>query len=119
MNVLTVAAPTLSLQTWLAQLDQMDNVLPTDTTIYIGHGPSGPATPLIDDQRKYLLLLERLVEEASADADGVSADETADGVLQMRLAYPHHRGAAFMPPEKLIEASVGWVAEQLAEKAGI
>ena len=113
VNVLTIAAPTLSLDEWLGQLDRLDALLPADATLYVGHGSSGPAGRLIADQRTYLELLRDLVTEAMADEQGVSAEETADIVRAIRLAYPHHRGAALLSPDALVEASVGWVAEQL------
>ena len=115
VNVLVVSAPTVSLDTWLGQLDRLGAELPADATLHVGHGPSGPAGRLIADQRAYLVLLRDLVAAAAQDGQGVSGDETAAIVRQMRLAYPHHRGAAFMPPEDLLEASVGWVARQLAD----
>lgn len=112
VNVLTISAPTLSLKTWLEQLDRMERALPANATVHVGHGPSGPAKPLIGDQRRYLQLLDRLVREAAADGTGVSGDETDRIVRTVRTAYPHHRGAAFLPPEDLIRESVGWVAQQ-------
>lgn len=113
VNVLTISAPTLSLDQWLQQLDRIEALVGSDTMLHVGHGPSGPASDLIEDQRRYLMLLRDLVATAAADGEGVSADETNDIVRRMRIAYPHHRGAAFMPPEQLIEASVVWVAGQL------
>ena len=114
VNVLTVSAPTVSLDGWLGQLDRLEEALPSDTTLYVGHGPSGPAAPLIADQRDYLVTLRDLVIGAAADDEGVTAAETDSIVRTMRLAYPHHRGAAFLPPEALIAESVGWVAQQIA-----
>ena len=113
VNVLVISAPTVSLDARLDQLDRIEAAVPADATLHVGHGPSGPAGRLIADQRAYLVLLRDLVAEAAADDQGVSAEETARIVRQMRIAYPHHRGAAFMPPEDLIRASVGWVADQL------
>lgn len=46
------------------------------------------------------------------DGQGVSSEETDNIVLTLRLMYPHHQGAAFMPPEDLIRASVNWVSQQ-------
>lgn len=114
VNVLTVAAPTLSLDEWLRQLDRIEGNVGADTAIHVGHGPSGPAASLIAEQRGYLVMLRRLVEQAAADGQGVSEEETASIVQTMRTAYPHYRGAAALPPNALIRASVGWVADQLA-----
>ena len=113
VNVLTISAPMVSLGEWLAQLDRLAEVLPAETTLYVGHGPSGPAGRLLADQRAYLELLRGFVAEAASDGQGVSDAETEEIVWRMRVAYPHHRGAAFLPPEELIAVSVGWVAEQL------
>ena len=113
VNVLTVAAPTLSLDEWLRQLDRIEGNVSPETLIHVGHGPSGPVAPLIADQRGYLIMLRRLVEQAAADAQGVSDEETDAIVQAMRTAYPHYRGAAALPPDALIRESVGWVAGQL------
>lgn len=114
VNVLTISAPMVSLKTWLTQLDRLERALPTGAVVHVGHGPSGPARALIGDQRTYLQLLDRMVREAGADGQGVSGDETDAIVHAIRVAYPHHRGAASLPPEDLIRESVGWVAQQHA-----
>lgn len=116
INVLTISAPTLSLKNWLEQLDRMERALLADAMVHVGHGLSGPARTLIADQRRYLQLLDRLVREAGAEGAGVSEEETNRIVQTMRTAYPHHRGAAFLPPEELIRESVGWVAQQQAAR---
>lgn len=112
VNVLTVAAPTISLARWLEQLDRIERETRPDTTIHVGHGPSGPAHPLIAEQRTYLQLLQRLVSDAGADGQGVSAEETNSIVHAIRTAFPHYGGAAALPPDALIRESVGWVAQQ-------
>ena len=112
VNVLTISAPTLSLQNWLTQLQAIKAIAKPDTLLHVGHGPSGPAHNLIDDQTEYLELLDDYVDDAMADGNGVTNDEAERIVFDMRLAYPHHKGAAFMPPEQLIRLSVGWVAQQ-------
>ena len=114
VNVLTVAAPTLSLDEWLRQLDRIESNVGANTAIHVGHGPSGPAASLISEQRRYLIMLRRLVEQAAADRQGVSEEETASIVRAMRTGYPHYRDAAALPADALIRASVGWVADQLA-----
>ena len=114
VNVLTISAPTLSLDAWLGQLDRIEENTNERTTVFVGHGPSGPAKPLVADQRAYLLQLRELVAAAAANGEGVTTEETEAIVRTMRAAYPHHRGAAALPPEALIRESVGWVAEQLA-----
>jgi glyoxylase-like metal-dependent hydrolase (beta-lactamase superfamily II) len=113
VNVLTISAPTVSLKNWLAQLHRIKAQTSKDTLLHVGHGPSGPAHSLIDDQMTYLQLLNQYVTHALSDGNGVSAQETEQIVYDMRLAYPHHQGAAFMPPERLLALSVGWVAQQL------
>lgn len=114
VNVLTVAAPTLSLARWLEQLDRIARETRADTILHVGHGPSGPARPLIAEQRGYLQLLDRLVSEAAADGQGVDEEETERIVRAIRTAYPHYRGAAALPPDALIRESIGWVAQQRA-----
>lgn len=117
VNVLTISAPMVSLATWLEQLDRIERETRPDTILHVGHGPSGPARSLIADQRGYLRTLDGLVRQAAADGQGVTGEETDAIVQAMREAYPHHGGAAFLPPEALIRESVGWVAQQI-EKAG-
>ncbi|MFA9200542.1 MAG: MBL fold metallo-hydrolase [Cypionkella sp.] len=112
VNVLTVSAPTLSLGSWLDQLDRIERETRPDTMLHVGHGPSGPARPLIAEQRGYLLLLQRLVAEAARDGQGVSDAETDAVVRSLRTTYPHYRGAAALPPDALMRESVGWVAQQ-------
>jgi glyoxylase-like metal-dependent hydrolase (beta-lactamase superfamily II) len=112
VNVLTVAAPTISLTRWLEQLDRIERAVRPETILHVGHGPSGPARPLIAEQRSYLVLLNRLVTEAGADESGVSEEETDRIVQAVRTAYPHYHGAAALPPDALIRESVGWVAQQ-------
>lgn len=119
VNVLTISAPMVSLENWLTQLDRMERTLSAEATLHVGHGPSGPAKALIGDQRRYLQLLDRLVREAANDGAGVTGEETDRIVRIVRTAYPHHRGAAFLPPEDLIRESVGWVAEQIGRPRGI
>ena len=115
VNVLTISAPTLSLDAWLEQLDRINDATNADTTIFVGHGPSGPAGPLVADQGAYLLHLRRLVAAAATDKNGVTPEETEAIVRTMRAAYPHHRGAAALSPDALIRESVVWVADQLAK----
>ena len=102
VNVLTISAPMVSLATWLEQLDRIERETRADTILHVGHGPSGPARSLIADQRTYLHTLDRLVRRAAADGQGVTGEETDAIVQAMREAYPHHGGAAFLPPEDLI-----------------
>jgi glyoxylase-like metal-dependent hydrolase (beta-lactamase superfamily II) len=116
VNVLTVAAPTISLARWLDQLDRIGRETRPNTILHVGHGPSGPARALIAEQRNYLELLDRLVAEAMADGRGVDKAETDRIVLAIRSAFPHYRGAAALPPDALIQESVGWVAQQQSGK---
>lgn len=112
VNVLTVAAPTISLSRWLEQLDRTKREARPDATLYVGHGPSGPARPLIAEQRSYLQLLDQLVSQALDNGSGVNDAETDRIVQTMRTSYPHYHGAAALPPTVLIRESVGWVAQQ-------
>jgi glyoxylase-like metal-dependent hydrolase (beta-lactamase superfamily II) len=67
VNVPTVAAPTISLARWLEQLDRIERETGPETILHVGHGPRGPARPLVAEQRGYLQLLKRLVGRAGAE----------------------------------------------------
>jgi glyoxylase-like metal-dependent hydrolase (beta-lactamase superfamily II) len=112
VNVLTVAAPTISLARWLQQLDRIEREVGPQTMLHVGHGPSGPSRPLIAEQRAYLQLLRTLVVDALKDGHGVSAEEADAVVRTIRTAFPHYRGAAALPPDALIRESIAWVAQQ-------
>jgi glyoxylase-like metal-dependent hydrolase (beta-lactamase superfamily II) len=57
VNVLTVAAPVESLDAWLGQLHEIEQAVAPGATLHVGHGPSGPARPLIAEQRRFLVTL--------------------------------------------------------------
>lgn len=112
VNVLTVPAPFESLEAWLTQLDRIESALAPETLIHVGHGSSGPAAPLIAEQRAFLVQLRTLV--ASALADGAVAPSEREAIVrELRLAFPHYRGAALLPPDELIRRGVDAVAGQI------
>jgi glyoxylase-like metal-dependent hydrolase (beta-lactamase superfamily II) len=116
INVLTVPAPVESLASWLVQLNQIEAALRPDALLYVGHGPSGPARPLIREQRAYLMQLRDKIKAALSTDQTVTRDELEAIVLDMRLSFPHYRGAAFLPPDELSRRSVGWVTRQMGGK---
>ncbi len=113
VNVLTVPAPVESLANWLIQLDQIDNLTLSDTTLYVGHGPSGPARQLVGEQRDYLLGLRARVVAALAGDNTVTLAEREAIVFELRQQFPHYRGAAAMAPDDLSRRGVEWVARQM------
>jgi glyoxylase-like metal-dependent hydrolase (beta-lactamase superfamily II) len=112
VNVLTVSAPVQSLDNWLRQLDRIEAVAKEGTMLHVGHGPSGPAASLIAEQRRYLVHLDRLVRTRLDPDRMISPSEREEIVAELRAAYPHYGGAAALPPDELIRASIGWVARQ-------
>lgn len=112
VNVLTASAPVESLNNWLVQIDRIDAVTDARTTLHVGHGPSGPAPTLIAEQRGYLRRLDALVRERLRSDKHIDAVERESIVAALRESYPHYSGAAALPPDGLMRASVGWVARQ-------
>lgn len=112
VNVLTASAPVESLDNWLVQLDRIEAVTDARTTLHVGHGPSGSAPSLIAEQRGYLRRLDALVRERLGPDKHIDVAEREAIVAALRESYPHYRGAAALPPDGLMRASVGWVARQ-------
>lgn len=112
VNVLTASAPVESLDNWLVQLDRIEAAIDAQTTLHVGHGPSGPAPSLIAGQRGYLRRLDALVRERLGPDKHIDGAEREAIVAALRESYPHYRGAAALPPDELMRASVGWVARQ-------
>jgi glyoxylase-like metal-dependent hydrolase (beta-lactamase superfamily II) len=55
---------------WLATLTRLDRDLPTDVTLYVGHGPAG-GKELLAGQRRYIdAFLEAVTQNADATDDG-------------------------------------------------
>jgi glyoxylase-like metal-dependent hydrolase (beta-lactamase superfamily II) len=113
INVLVVPAPVESLANWLKQLNQIEAALRPDTMLHVGYGPSGPARPLIGEQRQYLTILRDKVAAALADDRIVTHTERNAIVFDLRLGFPHYSGAAALPPDQLSRLGVGWVAKQM------
>lgn len=112
VNVLTASAPVESLDNWLVQLDRIEAAANARTMLHVGHGPSGPAMSLIAEQRGYLRWLDALVRERLGPDKYIDAAEREAIVTALRESYPHYGGAAALPPDGLMRASVGWVARQ-------
>jgi glyoxylase-like metal-dependent hydrolase (beta-lactamase superfamily II) len=117
VNVLKVAAPVESLDAWLGQLHEIEQAVAPAATLHVGHGPSGPARPLIAEQRRFLLALRDAVAAALASDGQVTGAERERIVRDMQLAFPHYGGAAALSPDELIRQGVNWVARQMADKA--
>jgi glyoxylase-like metal-dependent hydrolase (beta-lactamase superfamily II) len=113
VNVLTVSAPVQSLANWLVQLERIERELAPTTLLHVGHGPSGPLRPLLGEQRAYLTLLRDKVRSALASGGKISDNERERIVADLQQSFPHYRGAAALPPEELMRASIGWVAAQM------
>ena len=118
VNVLTVAAPVESLDAWLGQLHEIEQAVAPGATLHVGHGPSGPARPLIAEQRRFLVTLRDAVAAALASDGRVTEPERERIVRDMQSAFPHYGGAAALSPDELIRQGVNWVARQQSDKNG-
>jgi glyoxylase-like metal-dependent hydrolase (beta-lactamase superfamily II) len=118
VNALTVPAPVESLEAWLVQLDEIERAVAPDTALHVGHGPSGPARPLIAEQRRFLVVLRGAVTAALAGDGRITDVERERIVRDLQLSFPHYQGAAALPPDELIRRAVEWVARQKTGKVG-
>jgi glyoxylase-like metal-dependent hydrolase (beta-lactamase superfamily II) len=94
---------------WLAQLDRLEREIPTDWTLYPGHGDSG-GFALIASQQNYIRSF-RDRTEAAVDATGLSDAATHSLVEGTRQHYP---GWAL---EMLIPINAGAVAKEFSPHA--
>jgi glyoxylase-like metal-dependent hydrolase (beta-lactamase superfamily II) len=70
---------------WLATLTRLDRDLPTDVTLYVGHGPAG-GKELLAGQRRYIdAFLEAVTRNAAAIDDG----DHSGVVKAMKRVLPH------------------------------
>lgn len=98
---------------WIDQLQELKARFPDARTVYVGHGPPGPAIPLIDAQIGYLTQL-RNAAAAALKADGhVDEDEKAQIVFDLELKSPHRMGAGGRDRRATLSSVVMRVAEQL------
>jgi len=116
VNVLTVPAPFESLDEWLRQLDRIEAGVEAGARLHVGHGPSGPAAPLIAEQRAYLSMLRAGVVAALASDGRLTKAEREALARDLRFAFPHYRGAALLPPDELTLRGIDAVAEQLSAR---
>jgi glyoxylase-like metal-dependent hydrolase (beta-lactamase superfamily II) len=69
---------------WLARLSRLEEELPTDCVLHIGHGAPGSKT-LIANQRRYI---ERFVEAVTAHADAIAAGDHTQVLQAMQALVP-------------------------------
>jgi glyoxylase-like metal-dependent hydrolase (beta-lactamase superfamily II) len=91
---------------WLAQLHRLEKEIPTDWTIYPGHGDAA-GTVVIEAQRDYILDFRKRTQ-AAVDSTGLTRDATQSLVEGARRRHP---GWAL---EMLIPINAGAVAKELA-----
>jgi glyoxylase-like metal-dependent hydrolase (beta-lactamase superfamily II) len=95
---------------WLAQLDRLQKEIPTDWTLYPGHGDSG-GIAVIADQRGYIGDFRERTQ-AALNSTGLTADATQALVERTRRLHP---GWAL---EMLIPINAEAVAKELGPTAG-
>jgi glyoxylase-like metal-dependent hydrolase (beta-lactamase superfamily II) len=71
-------------QQWLATLDRLDDQLPADATLHVGHGPPG-GKELLTAQRQYI---EVFISAISRYADAIAAGDRAAVIDTMRTLLP-------------------------------
>ncbi len=106
-----VPAPLESLDRWLATLDKWENKYAPGTLVYIGHGREGRLKPLLDNQRRYLVLLKDEVRKAITDRV-LSAAEIDRIAFKLERAFPHTHGVGGNSRFNVIKFVVGHVAKQ-------
>jgi glyoxylase-like metal-dependent hydrolase (beta-lactamase superfamily II) len=70
---------------WLASLARLDRDLPTDVTLFVGHGPPGGKELLAGQQRYIDAFLEAVTQNAAAIDDG----DHSGVVKSMKSLLPH------------------------------
>lgn len=106
-----VPAPLESLDGWLATLDKWEDKFAPNTLVYIGHGREGALKPLLDNQRRYLLLLREEVRKAVTDRF-LTAAEIDSIAFRLERAFPHAHGVGGNSRFNVIKFVVGHVAKQ-------
>lgn len=117
VNSGTASAPVNAIEPWFGQLDRIAALSSNRTLLLVGHGPSGPAHPLIAENRAYLTQLRDGVRSALQGDNLVTSAEVQRLTDELRLAFPHYAGAAALPPDALIATSIGWIAEQFGGRS--
>ncbi len=106
-----VPAPLESLDGWLATLDKWERRYPPDTRVYVGHGREGRLDTLINNQRRYLRLLRKEVQNAITDRLLTVAERDRIAFILER-EFPHAHGVGGNPRLAVIQFVVGHVAQQ-------
>ena len=105
---------------WLQQLHQLRRKCSTDTRIFPGHGDSGLATSMIDQQALYVEAYRRLVAEKltqSPDATSGSQSALAGQVAQeMNDRFPTSVTASNLPLARDNEMNFSAVARELSQE---
>lgn len=106
-----VPAPLESLDGWLTTLDKWEKRYAPDTMVYIGHGRQDQLNVLMENQRRYLILLRDEVQKAIQDRI-LTAAETDTIALRLERAFPHSHGVGGTARFNVIKFVVGHVAKQ-------
>jgi glyoxylase-like metal-dependent hydrolase (beta-lactamase superfamily II) len=72
-------------ESWLAVIDRLEQELPADATLHVGHGPPG-GRELLARQRRYI---ETFVGAVRQHADAVAAGDHAPVLAAMRAVLPN------------------------------
>ncbi|RKS76734.1 glyoxylase-like metal-dependent hydrolase (beta-lactamase superfamily II) [Actinomadura pelletieri DSM 43383] len=101
---------------WLQVLDRLGWRFPGAKTMYPGHGATGPARALIEEQRRYLRAFRGLVRPAvapnSPEGRTVGTGEQKSIIAELDRAYPGHPPVADLPT--IVQENIKAVARELA-----
>lgn len=110
-------APFEGISNWITQLRDVRRCLPGVRTLYMGHGRSGAARPLIAEQLEYLELLRGLVRRGLRGDRRLTERESQAIVDRLEREYPDYAGAAGLPRDELLEDVIlPLVAKQLGAR---
>lgn len=113
VNNKVTPAPFEGIENWIRQLREISEQLPNVKTVYIGHGVSGEAQPLVAEQLQYLVLFRDLVKRELERNKRVTPEGQEAIIRELEAKYPDYAGAAALPRRELLTQMIKRVAEQL------
>jgi glyoxylase-like metal-dependent hydrolase (beta-lactamase superfamily II) len=97
---------------WLGQLDVLEALCGSLSTLYPGHGAPGPPAELVSRQREYLRTFRRIVAEHMSPDGAVDGASRLAVSREMQARYPNYPQVASLP--NLLEVNVAATARELA-----
>ena len=97
---------------WLAQLRSLNTQIPSETTIYHGHGEPDTET-LIAEQIEYIETVRNLVAEALSGDREVTTEERSQIITQLEQQYADYKTTLLLP--NLQVENIKGVAQELQQ----